>query len=214
VALDITTDMVLRASGFIPPCLPSHADRPPFGPGWIHEIKHDGFRMMVRRDPAGVRLLTRNGHNWTDRYPLIAAAVGALRVRSCLIDGEAVACDGDGMPSFDRLRYRRADGTVFLFAFDLLELDGRDLRREPLEVRKATLASLLRRAGAGVRLNEHLEHEDGGVVFRHACKLKLEGIVSKRLGSVYRSGRSRDWLKMKNPDAPAVRREAEEDWGR
>jgi bifunctional non-homologous end joining protein LigD len=122
-------------------------------------------------------------------------------------------CD-DGLPTFDRLRYRRADGTVFLFAYDLLELDGGDLRQEPLEVRKATLASLLRRVGAGVQLNQHLEHEDGEVVFRHACKLGLEGIVSKRLGSLYRSGRSRDWLKFKNPDAPAVKREAEEDWGR
>src|SRR5262245_53617682 len=139
--------MLSRAS-FIPPCLPSAAERMPSGAGWIYEIKHDGFRMMVRRDGAGVRLLT-NGYNWSNRYPLIAAAVGALRVRSCLIDGEAVACGDDGLPAFDRLRYRRQDGAVFLFAFDLLELDGRDLRREPLEVRKATLASLLRRAGAG-----------------------------------------------------------------
>jgi bifunctional non-homologous end joining protein LigD len=81
-------------------------------------------------------------------------------------------------------------------------------------VRKATLASVLTKAGAGLRLNEHLEHEDGEVVFRHACKLGLEGIVSKRSGSPYRSGRSPDWLKMKNPDAPAVKREAEEDWGK
>src|SRR5262245_31416266 len=89
--------MLSRAS-IIQPCLPSPADRPPSGPGWIHEIKHDGFRMMVRRDPAaGVRLLTRNGHDWSGRYPLIATAVGALRVRSCLIDGEAVACGDDGM---------------------------------------------------------------------------------------------------------------------
>src|SRR5262249_25070919 len=160
------------------------------------------------------RLLTRNGHDWSERYPLIAAGVVALRVRSCLIDGEAVACGDDGLPAFDRLRYRRADGTVFLFAFDLLGLDGVDLRQEPFEVRKATLASLLRRGGPGVRLNEHLDHEDGDVVFRHACKMGLEGIVSKRLGSVYRSGRSRDWLKFKNPAAAAVKREAEEDWGK
>jgi ATP-dependent DNA ligase len=199
---------------FIPPCLPSPGERPPSGPGWVHEIKHDGFRMMVRRDAAGVRLLTRNGHDWSGRYPLIAAAVTALRVRSCLIDGEAVACGDDGLPAFDRLRYRRADGAVFLFAFDLLELDGRDLRREPLEVRKATLASVLRKAVAGVQLNEHLEHEDGDLVFRHACKMGLEGIVSKRLGSHYRSGRSKDWLKMKNPEAPAVKREAEGNGGR
>jgi bifunctional non-homologous end joining protein LigD len=203
-----------RPADFIEPCLPSPAERPPSGPGWVHEIKHDGFRMMVRRDPAGVRLLTRNGHDWADRYPMIFAAAGALRVRSVLIDGEAVACDGDGMPAFDRLRYRRQDGAVFLFAFDLLELDGQDLRREPLEVRKRELGKLLRWAAQiGLQFNEHIA-EPGDVVFRHACKLGFEGIVSKRLGSPYISGRSRAWLKLKNPNAPAVRREAEEDWGK
>jgi hypothetical protein len=99
-------------------------------------------------------------------------------------------------------------------AFDLLELDGADMRREPIEVRKATLASILRKSRHGVRLNEQLEHPEAEVVFRHACKTGLEGIVSKRLGSRYRSGRSPDWLKFKNPHAPAVKREAEEDWGR
>jgi bifunctional non-homologous end joining protein LigD len=92
------------------------------------------------------------------------------------------------------------------------ELNGADLRREPIEVRKATLASILRKIRPGVRLNEHLEHDCGQTVFQHACKMGLEGIVSKRLGSHYRSGRSPDWLKFKNPDAPAVKREAEEDW--
>jgi bifunctional non-homologous end joining protein LigD len=87
------------------------------------------------------------------------------------------------------IRYRRHDASVFLYAFDLIELNGDGLRREPLEVRKATLASVLTKAGPGLRLNEHLEHEDGGTVFRHACKLGLEGIVSKRKGSPYRSGR-------------------------
>ena len=205
--------VLVSLSRFIQPCLPSRADRPPSGPGWIHEIKHDGFRMMVRRDPAGVRLLTRNGHNWSERYPQIFDAASALKVRSFLLDGEAVACGEDGLPAFDRLRYRRADASVFLFAFDLLELDGVDLRRDPIETRKATLASVLRKAGPGVQLNEHLQHEDGDLVFRHACKMGLEGIVSKRLGSPYRSGRSPDWLKMKNPGCEAVRREAEEDWG-
>ena len=136
-----------------------------------------------------------------------------LRARSCIIDGEAVCCGDDGVPSFDRIRYRRHDGEVFLYAFDLIELDGDDLRREPLDVRKATLASLLRRSATGLRLNEHIE-ADGPTVFAHACKLGLEGIVSKRKGSPYRSGRSPDWLKMKNPACAAVRREEEEDWGR
>jgi bifunctional non-homologous end joining protein LigD len=113
-------------------------------------------------------------------------------VRSFLIDGGAVACDADGMPVFDRLRYRRADKTVFLFAFDLLELNGQDLRREPLENRKRELGKLLRwSAEIGLQFNEHIA-EPGDVVFRHACKMGLEGIVSKRLGSRYRSGRSKE----------------------
>jgi bifunctional non-homologous end joining protein LigD len=103
---------------------------------------------------------------------------------------------------------------VFLYAFDLIELNGDDLRRDPLQVRKATLTSVLAKAAPGIRFNEHLECDDGEIVFRHACKLGLEGIVSKRKDSPYRSGRSSDWLKMKNPAAPAVKREAEEDWGR
>jgi ATP dependent DNA ligase domain len=108
------------------------------------------------------------------------------------------------MPSFDRLRYRRADGTVFLFAFDLLELNGQDLRREPLELRKRELGKLLRWAvQIGLQFNEHIA-EPGEVVFRHACKMGLEWIVSKRLGSRYRSGRSPDWLKFKNPGQRSV----------
>jgi len=197
----------MRASAFIEPCLPSPADRPPSGPDWIHEVKLDGFRMMVRRDPAGIRLLTRNGHDWTGRFPLIAEAAGALRARSFLIDGEAVACDGDGLPVFDRLRYRRQGGRVFLYAFDLLELDGQDMRREPLEVRKGALRAVIKAGTGGIRFNEHCDDLPVDVVFRHACKLGFEGIVSKRFGSPYRSGRSRDRLKMKNPNAPAVKRE-------
>jgi bifunctional non-homologous end joining protein LigD len=204
---------MLSRSPFIEPCLPSPAERPPSGSDWIHEIKHDGYRLMAQRDPAGIRLLTRNGYNWATRYPLIIQAVSALKVRSCLIDGEAVACDDRGLAVFEWLRRKRQRQHVFLYAFDLLELDGQDLRREPLATRKATLASLLRRCPPGLRLNEHLA-QPGDIMFRHACKLGLEGIVSKRLGSIYRSGRSTDWLKMKNPNAPAVKREAEEEWGR
>jgi bifunctional non-homologous end joining protein LigD len=198
---------------FCEPCLPGPAEKPPAGAGWLHEIKHDGFRMLVRRDAAGVRLFTRNGHDWTGRFPLIARAALSLKTASCLIDGEAVACDGDGLPVFDRLRYRRDDRRVFLYAFDLIELDGEDLRHEPIERRKAALAKLIRRAKTGLVLNEHIE-EPGDMVFRHACKLGLEGIVSKRLGSRYRSGRSRHWIKSKNPVCAAVTREAEGDWGR
>jgi bifunctional non-homologous end joining protein LigD len=101
-----------------------------------------------------------------------------------------VCCGDDGVPSFDRIRYRRNDDCVFLYAFDLIELNGDDLRRDPLVVRKATLTSVLARAGAGIRFNEHMEFDDGETVFRHARKLGLEGIVSKRKDSTYRSGRS------------------------
>jgi bifunctional non-homologous end joining protein LigD len=202
-----------RAS-FIEPCLPSRADKPPSGSNWVHEIKHDGFRLMARRDPVGIRLITRRGHDWAARYSLVVEAVNHLKVRSCLIDGEVVCCDEKGVAAFQLLRHRRSEPKAFLYAFDLLELNGADLRKEPIEVRKATLASILRKSRPGVRLNEHLEHDCGLTVFQHACKMGLEGIVSKRLGSRYRSGRSPDWLKFKNPAAPAVKREAEEDWGR
>jgi bifunctional non-homologous end joining protein LigD len=145
--------------------------------------------------------------------PSILEAASGLKARSCIIDGEAVACDDNGVASFDLIRHHRANGSVFLYAFDLIELNGDDLRRDPLEVRTATLASVLAKAGPGIRFNEHIEG-DGPTVFAHACKMGLEGIVSKRKDSSYRSGRSPDWLKMKNPEASAVKREAEEDWGR
>jgi bifunctional non-homologous end joining protein LigD len=133
-------------SRFIEPCLPSPADRPPSGSNWIHEIKHDGYRLMARRDPVGIRLITRRGNEWTTRFPLVVEAVNHLTVRSCLIDGEVVCCDERGVSAFHVLRRRANKERAFLYAFDLLELDGTDLRREPLEVRKATLASILRKA--------------------------------------------------------------------
>jgi bifunctional non-homologous end joining protein LigD len=117
--------------------------------------------------------------------------VARLRPRSCIIDGEAVACDDSGMPNFDRIRYRRHDASVFLYAFDLIELNGDDLRGDPLEVRKATLANILAGVCHGIWFNDHIE-DDGPTVFKHACKLGLEGIVSKRKDSPYRSGRSAD----------------------
>ena len=195
----------IAGAGFIEPCLPSLATKPPSGPEWIHEIKHDGYRLMICRDTAGMRLLTRRGYDWTARFPAIASAASVLRAKSFLIDGEAVCCDDKGIAVFDKLRQRRNEWSVFLVAFDLLELNGRDLRREPIEIRKAGLARLLRNAEPGLQLSEHIEHE-AAIVFEHACKLGLEGIVSKRRGSRYQSGRSSLWLKSKNPEAPAVRR--------
>jgi len=201
-----------RPPGFIEPALPSASGLPPSG-GWIHEIKFDGYRMLARRDGPRVRLFTRNGYDWTERYPLIADAMAKLRVKSCLIDGEAVYCEQDGVPSFQLLRLRRHDPSVFLYAFDLLELDGVDLRPLPLEARRAGLTRLVRQVRGGIYLSDHVE-ADGPEVFRHACLLRVEGIVSKRKGSPYRSGRTVDWIKAKNPASAAVRREADEDWGR
>jgi bifunctional non-homologous end joining protein LigD len=199
--------------GIIEPCLPSPAKAPPSGPGWLHEIKHDGFRILVRRDPARVRLITRNGSDFTDHFPFIAMALKSLLVRSCMIDGEAIVCDENGLAVFELIR-GHGSKTV-LCAFDLLELDGKDLRRRPIEEQKALLAKLLhdRDSDLSIVLNQVYEG-DGEIVFSLACKLGCEGIVSKRLDSTYRRGRSPLWLKVKNPKAPAVKREAEEDWGR
>jgi bifunctional non-homologous end joining protein LigD len=184
---------------------------PPSGPGWLHEIKHDGFRIMAREDAVGLRLITRNGNDFTDRFPLIAMAVSKLPVRSCLIDGEAIVCDENGLAVFDLIRRHGALASAVLCAFDLLEFDGQDLRREPIEERKRLLAKLLKGQHVSIVLNEHYE-EDGEILFREACRLGCEGIVSKRLGSPYRSGRVAQWVKIKNPKAPAVKRKAEEDW--
>ena len=205
--------MLSRAlpAGFIAPCLPINAPQPPSGEPWLHEIKHDGVRIIARKDGKRVKLYSRPGNDLTYRFPLIVEAIVKLRSWSCIIDGEAVACDEDGIASFEHIRYRHYDASVFLYAFDLIELDGDDLRRDPLAVRKATLASLLGRAVPGLRFNEHFDEQDGPLVFTHACKLGLEGIVSKRKDSRYRSGRSPDWVKSKNPDAPAVKRLAEEE---
>ena len=201
-----------RPVSHISPCLPSRAERPPSGPKWLHEIKHDGFRIMARRNGDGVRLYTRNGYDFAGRFPQIVAAVSKLRARSCLIDGEAIVVDERGLSAFDLLRSWRHDHAAVLCAFDLIELDGRDLRTAPIEQRKQALTELLHQAHHSIVLNVHYDC-DGATVFKHACALGCEGIVSKRIGSPYHSGRVDHWLKIKNPAAPAVRREAEEDWG-
>jgi bifunctional non-homologous end joining protein LigD len=201
-------------AGFIAPCLPMTAPRPPSGPLWLHEVKHDGFRVIVRKEGERVRLYSRPGNDLTKRFPQIVKAMA--RLPACMIDGEAVACDNSGVPSFDLLRHRQRDNRVFLYAFDLIELSGKDLRREPLEQRKVKLRRLLADAAPGLLVNEWIDGDefDGTTVFEHAQSLGLEGIVSKRKDSRYVSGRSPYWLKMKNPAAPAAQREAEEDWGR
>jgi bifunctional non-homologous end joining protein LigD len=201
-------DLTLPA-GFIPPCLPMMAPRPPSGPVWLHEIKRDGFRIIARKDSSGVRLYDRLGNDLTQRFPLIVEAMAWLP--SCTIDGEAVACDDSGVPSFDLLRGRQRDDRAFLYAFDLIELSGDDRRRDPLEQRKFDLSRLLADNSRGLVLNRWIDGDkfDGATVFEDACSLGLEGIVSKRKDSRYISGRSPYWLKLKNPTSEAVRRETE-----
>jgi bifunctional non-homologous end joining protein LigD len=200
--------MLIRPSkrpGLVKPCIPTLATRPPVGPAWVHEIKHDGYRLIARKQAGRVRLFTRRGFDWTDRYPRIVAAVAALSAGSATIDGEAVVCDASGLAVFDMLHSRQHDDHVILYAFDLLELDGEDWRPRPLDARKARLEKLLAKAPAGFQFNEHVVG-DGQIVFEHACKLGLEGIVSKHRDHPYRSGRSKSWIKVKNPAAPGVTR--------
>jgi bifunctional non-homologous end joining protein LigD len=195
------------------PCLPRQAAEPPAGPGWLQEIKHDGFGIMARRDSRGIRLHVQRIQFRADRFPNIVQAVAGLPVRSCFIDSEAIVVDDNGLSVFELLRYRRHDHTAALCAFDLIELNGNDLRRTTIEQRKAALAKLLLRQTDGIAFNQHYDG-DGAIIFKRACALGCEGIVSKQLGSPYRSGHTDHWVKIKNPAAPAVRREAEEGWGR
>lgn len=157
------------SAGLYPPCLPTKASEPPSGTLRLHEIKHDGFRVIARKNGNRVRLYSRPGNDLTWRFPLIVETLARLRPRSIIIDGEAVARDDNGVPNFDRLRYRHCDGSLLLYAFDLIELDGDDLRREPLITRKTTLASVGAKVAPGIRLNEHFEHDGptvlGQVVF-------------------------------------------------
>jgi bifunctional non-homologous end joining protein LigD len=203
----------VRAEQSLPrfePCLPRSASEPPTGPGWIHEIKHDGFRILAQRKGRAVRLITRNGNDLSDRFPLAAAAMEALPVRSCVVDGEAIVCDSNGLAIFNLIRGHGTNALAVLCAFDLLEVNGEDVRREPVEDRKRRLAELLSLPHEAIATSETFSG-NSATILKAACALGCEGIVSKRLGSPYRSGRSAHWLKIKNPAAPAVKREAE-DW--
>jgi bifunctional non-homologous end joining protein LigD len=169
----------------------------------------DGGRRGAMAMPCGFTLA--NGYDFAGRFPQIVAAVSKLKARSCFIDGEVIVVDERGLSAFDLLRSWRHDHAAVLCAFDLIEPEGKDLRSAPLERRKQVLTELLHGQRDGIALNVHYDC-DGAAVFKDACGLGCQGIVSKRLGSPYRSGRSSHWVKVKNPKAPAVKREAEEDW--
>jgi ATP-dependent DNA ligase len=176
----------------------------PTGERWVHEIKHDGFRIITQRVGNDVRLFTKQGADYSKRYPLVVEAINRLRVSSIVLDGEAVWIGVDGLPDFDALWYRTDDARVLLFAFDLLEINGEDYRAKPLLDRKRRLAKLLSNK-TGIRFVEHLDG-DGPTIFEHACKVGLEGIVSKRIDLPYESGPSKAWQKVKNKEHPAMKR--------
>ena len=152
------------------PCIPTRGKKVPAGPDWIHEIKHDGYRLIVHRDGKRVRLFTRNGHDWTDRYPLIVEAALKNRSSSFVIDGEAVLLGVDGVSDFDGLHSRQHDNEVQLYAFDCLALDGDDLRKLPLSMRKANLARLSARRPEGIFVGDFEQGEIGPDLFRKACE--------------------------------------------
>jgi ATP-dependent DNA ligase len=176
-----------RLNGFIAPCIATRAAKPPSGPDWVHEIKHDGYRLIVRCDGETIRLFTRRGCDWSARYPAITRAATKLRARSFTIDGEAAVCGPDGVTIFDALHRRGTVTEAMLFAFDLLELDGVDCRPLRLAKRKQPLARLVDRRLVGIVINEHTDARSE-LVFEQACRMGLEGIVSKRLSAPYRSG--------------------------
>ena len=195
------------------PPRPVKASKPPSGPDWVHEIKHDGYRLIVHRDGLAVRLYTRNAYDWTERLPAIAAAAERIKAKSFTIDGEAVVLEPDGLSRFEDLRRREAAHSAIHYAFDLIELDGGDLRDRAFLDRKATLARLLRDSEAGILLNERVA-QDGPTVFEHACRLGAEGIVSKKVDGTYRSGPCPVWIKVRNPASIAVQRARSEKWNR
>jgi bifunctional non-homologous end joining protein LigD len=188
------------------PCIPTRATKVPTGPDWIHEIKHDGYRLIVQKDHKRVRLFTRNGHDWTDRHPLIVESALKNRSSSFVIDGEAVLLGVDGVSDFDGLHTRKHDAEVQLYAFDCLALDGEDLRKLPLSSRKTNLARLLARRPDGIFVAPFEQGDIGPDLFRKACEFGLEGLVSKHRARSYRAGTSPHWIKVKNPKHPAMTR--------
>jgi bifunctional non-homologous end joining protein LigD len=170
-------------AAFIHPCQPIVAKQPPSGPGWAHELKHDGYRLQIHMRDGRVR--------WSGRYP------PRINV-TAIMDAEVVCTDGKGVPTFETLHSRCNDHLAFACAFDLLMVGGEDLRHLPFAKRKAALRKLLKADRAGIQYVEHTEG-DGAKLFKAVCKLGLEGIVSKKLDAPYKSGPSKTWIKVKNP---------------
>lgn len=182
---------------FVEPQLATLEDAPPEGDEWLHEIKYDGYRLQARKAGETVQLTTRNGKNWTAKYPEIAEAVRQLKAETLTIDGELVALDEEGRSRFERLQDNDdPDRRLAYYAFDLLHLDGKDYRKTPLTDRKAVLEKLLRKAPDRLQYSDHIEGHGRDVIGR-ACAMNLEGLISKKRNAPYKSGRGRGWIKSK-----------------
>ncbi|WP_312938766.1 non-homologous end-joining DNA ligase [Agrobacterium pusense] len=191
----------------IEPALALLKQKPPSGDKWGWEIKWDGYRLAIHAHANGVRILTRGGYDWAARFPAIEKAARALGPASFIIDGEAVVLDEQGRSDFNALQNslgavgarsgKKVAGDAILYAFDLLYLDGRDLRELPYRSRRHLLEEMLSGFDGAIRLSEEVETDNPGLMLEHACRLGLEGIVGKDRNSPYRSGRTGDWIKVK-----------------
>lgn len=186
-----------KMPGFIAPCLATLRDKVPSGNNWIHEIKFDGYRLQLHKKENDIRCFTRRGHNWTKRFSPLVEAAWHLPATQLILDGEVIVPTETGHSDFGALEKDlgsgRSDRFVY-FVFDILFIDGQSLKDCSLSARKEVLAELMRGQKHQIRLSEHLEG-GGETLFKQACKLGLEGIVSKRIDTRYRSGRSPEWTK-------------------
>ena len=185
---------------FVPPQLATLVDNPPSGDDWFHELKFDGYRLQCHLQGGQVRLWTRNENDWTAKFPALVKALKALRLKSAILDGEIVALDASGRASFQRLQQsiKGASASLIFHIFDLIYIEGFSLTRTPLRDRKRVLEELILPLGdvGMLRYSDHIEG-NGARFFKEACKLGIEGIVSKLADSMYESTRSRSWLKIK-----------------
>ena len=183
-------------STFIPPCQPWLALAPPTGDDWIHELKFDGWRVQVHNYAERTTLYSRNGHDVTKRFEKLAALLRvALKTSRVIIDGELVAFDDSGMPDFWAVNQARVQARINVLAFDLMMLNGRELRPQPLIERRRRLMSLVEERGGPLRYSE--DFSDASVLLAACEKMGMEGVVSKRLDAPYVSGPCKTWIKVK-----------------
>lgn len=187
------------APGFIEPCLLTQQAKLPAGDLWQYEVKLDGYRAQIHLSPGRVKIFTRNGLDWTDSFTTIAAAADKIAAHSAVLDGEIVVPGANGVPNFHAIKPAIANGQdrLYFYAFDLLYLDGRDLRGVALADRRRALETLIAGRPGGRILMSEATHEDGADLLRHAAEMGLEGIVAKRIDAPYRSGRVTTWIKVK-----------------